>query len=415
MEKIAVDFEYPKIRPVEAFPVETQHGRMIGLRDPQGIASNTLVLSPDIFYLLQFFDGQHSKQELRQEYVRAFGQFLYEEQLAHILSNLDSQLFLDNQSYQQKHKSIENEFAALRVRPAAHAGVSYEADAAKLRTQLESFFTSPDGAGLPNPKKRAKKITGLIAPHIDLRAGGPCYSHAYKALAESVAADCYVILGTGHTGLRNLYSAFAKDFVTPLGEVRCDIEFIQMLWSNSASDFSGDVLAHKTEHTIEFQLLFLQYLFQARRAFTFVPILCSFSYDVLNAAPMTRERQIIDDFTTALRKTISHFGKKVCLIASVDLSHVGPRYGDQHSSDMNFISQVHQADRELLACVEKLDTEGFYSRVASQRDRYRVCGFAPIYTLLKVIDSREGKLLNYTEAKVDEQNSMVTFASMVFY
>ena len=144
-----------------------------------------------------------------------------------------------------------------------------------------------------------------------------------------------------------------------------------------------------------------------------MPILSSFSHQVLNRARFQEERQKIDNFFSALKKTVSQFGKRVCLIASVDLSHVGRRYGDQHAPDATFMANVHQADQNLLAEIENLDGEGFYRLLAKNQDPYRVCGFSSIYTLLKVVEAQKGKLLKYSELAVDRQNSTVTFASMV--
>ncbi len=410
----AKNLDYPKIRFVDAFPVETEQGNMIGLRDPSGIASQVFVLSPDIFYLLQFFDGKHSNIDICYKYSEFFGNFLYEEQLSQILQSLDTHLFLENQNYLDKLRTIEDDFKALPFRPAIHAGQSYDSDPVKLRNQIKSFFTSAQGACVPVLTTGKKAIKGLIAPHIDLKAGGPCYSFAYKDLAESTGADCFIILGTGHSVLKNLYSTLSKDFDTPLGIANCDLEFQKLLTANYGGDVNSEILSHKTEHTIEFQLIFLQYLYQNNLDFTFVPILSSFSYHMLDRNQFPKERKIIDSFISALRKTIDQFGKKVCLIASADLSHVGPRYGDQDSPDASFLAQVTELDHKILNYVEKLDGDGFYRCIEEYQDQYRVCGFSSIYTLLNVVDAKKSKLLDYSKTVVDSHNSTVTFASMVF-
>ena len=408
------DLEYPRVRYVEVFPVETNDGHAFGLRDPSGISTGTFLLSPDIFYLLQFFDGKHSLLDLRSKYYQSFGQFLGEEKLLHIVENLEAHLFLQNETFVRRIQSLEEEFRTLQVRPAMHAGTSYESDPTQLRKQIDGFFASAEGAGFPKPMPKNGEISGLMAPHIDVQAGGPCYSHAYRALAESTGADCFVILGTGHSGLANLYSTLAKDFDTPFGVAQYDREFLDLLNSNYAGDTQSEILAHKAEHTIEFQLTFLKYLYGNKRKFTFVPILCSFSYHVLNGDAFSREKKIVETFTTALENTISHFGKKVCVIASVDLSHVGSRYGDQTTPDEDFMTKVHEQDRQILNSVEQLDVDEFYRCFEKNQDRYRVCGFSPIYTLLRILHANEGKLLKYSNTVVDQQNSVVTFASMVF-
>ncbi|MFQ5708270.1 MAG: AmmeMemoRadiSam system protein B [bacterium] len=405
--------KFPKIRFVEAFPVETNQGKMIGLRDPSGIATDPLLLAPDLFYLLQYFDGQHSVVDLRYEYLHAFGDFVYEDLLSQFILHLDTHLYLDNAKFQAKLQQLEQEILEQPVRPAAHAGTSYAADPTKLKEQIAGFFRRAGGVGLPELNHHQKEIRGLIAPHIDLRAGGACYAHAYKELAESTGAECFVILGTGHSGLTNLYSVLPKDFETPFGKAECDLGFINELNRNYDGVFESEVLPHKSEHTIEFQLLFLQYLLQGRKRFTFVPILCSFSYHQLDGEQFPREAEIAKKFSSALKKTVANFHKKVCLIASVDMSHVGPRYGDERAPDQAFLSKVKQADQTLLHHVEAVDGPAFYDCIKEYEDRYRVCGFSPIYTLLQAIEAKQGKLLNYASAAVDSHHSTVTFASLV--
>lgn len=407
--------QYPSLRMVDAFPVETQHGKMVGLRDPAGIASGMLVLSPDVFYLLQFCDGTHSQLDLRREYLRAFGSPIEENRLHEILHNLDEQLFLHSEHFIQKLRRIEQEFIDLPARAPAHAGQSYEAEPLKLTEQIANLYTHPNGPGLPQKRHPARQVKALVAPHIDIRAGGACYAHAYKALAESSGADCFVILGTGHSGLAKLYSVLEKDFDMPFGRAKCDAEFIDLLRSKYDDFTPSDLLAHKTEHTIEFQLVFLQHLLQNNRDFTFVPILCSFSYQMLIGNLFEREKSIVENFSAALRETIRDYGKRVCIIASVDLSHVGVRYGDETAPDATFMKQVSATDQAVLESTGALDPDAFFRIFEQNQDCYRVCGFSPIYTMLHSIDAEHGELLDYSSTRVDSQNSVVTFASMVFY
>jgi len=62
-----------------------------------------------------------------------------------------------------------------------------------------------------------------------------------------------------------------------------------------------------------------------------------------------------------------------------------------------------------------MDGEGFYSSIMRDRDRRRVCGLPAIYTMLKVLEAKEGKLLKYAQAYTPETQSVVSFASMAFY
>lgn len=324
--------DYPKLRFLEAIPLHSQNdshsgsenGVAFALRDPTGIAESIVAVSAEALFALQFFDGQHSLLDIRTEFMRTFGAFLPEEKLLHLVAELQQAHLLDDGAFQDYKTQLERQMLAQPFRQAAHAGTSYPADPARLREQLDSFYRSPLGAGLPNgvmngPAKT--KLLAAVAPHIDLRVGGPCYTFTYRALAEAEPADIYVILGTGHSGLINCFSCLPKDFETPLGMVKHDAEFIDDLRRRHPHELFAEPLPHRTEHTIEFQTVFLQHLFGGKRNFTIVPILCSYAYLMLTDVRFAREKKIIADFANALRATIAASKRRVCVIASVDFTH----------------------------------------------------------------------------------------------
>lgn len=407
--------DYPRLRYVEAFPLDHGTTNAYALRDPTGLAEDVVVLSGEALFFLQYFDGQHSLLDMRVEYMRAFGRMMEEQKLRQIVEELDRRHFLASENFDRYKTDLVERIVAEPLRPAVHAGKSYEADPQRLREQLDGFFLHAHGAGLPGQASGTARPLGAIAPHIDLQAGGPCYSHTYRALVEAEPAEVIVILGTGHTGLHNLYSVLPKDFSTPLGVVHHDPLFINSLAAHHSGDFFSEPLPHRQEHTIEFQVIFLQHLFGGKHEFTIVPVLCSFAHLMLEESQFAREKKLIEDFIQALRNTIAADGRKVCVLASVDFAHVGPRYGDKLSPDPIFLSQVAAADRNLLAEIERVDAAGFHRAISRDRDRYRVCGFAPTYTLLAATEAKSGKILKYDRATVDGQNSTVTFASAVLY
>src|SRR6185436_21181347 len=122
---------------------------------------------------------------------------------------------------------------AATVRQPAHAGTSYPAEIENLEEQLQSFFVAEDGAGLPEPDGSGsdrRQVRAVIAPHIDLRRAGPCYSWAYRELASGAAdTETIIILGTSHYGTGGLFIVTEKEFETPLGRLETDREFISAL------------------------------------------------------------------------------------------------------------------------------------------------------------------------------------------
>lgn len=410
----------PKLRFVEALPLEADNGKRFALRDPSGLIEQMLVVSREALFLLQFFDGKHTLADIRGEYSRQFGVPLPEQQLDTLVTELDRNYFLEGKTFQEYKRTMEKQMLAQPARPAAHAGVSYPADPEELRKKLDSFYAS--GAGLPAVTRAGNNgyafVAGAIVPHIDLRVGGACYTHAYRALAESAPAEVYVILGTGHGGLLNCYSCLPQDFETPLGLVKHDDRFVAELARQHSFALFSEPLPHRTEHTIEFQTIFLQHLFGKRRPFTIVPILCSYAYPMLTDSRFAHEREIITAFVAALRKTCeleAKRGRKICCLASVDLSHVGPRYGDEGQPDREFLQQVSSADHRLLRAIEKVNAAHFVAANEGIQDRYRVCGFAPIHTLLASSPAKTGKLLKYEQGLVDDRKSVVSYASAALY
>ena len=138
------------------------------------------------------------------------------------------------------------------------AGRSYPDDPDALRLLIDSFFE--DESGPRDSPRGSGVVTGLVAPHIDFGRGGPCFAWAYNELRDRDPADVYVVLGTGHTS-RNLFTTTRKVFETPLGDLEVDSTFVDRLAAYAPQDLFADEIAHKNEHSIEFQVVFLKYLF----------------------------------------------------------------------------------------------------------------------------------------------------------
>ncbi len=386
---------------------------MFALRDPLGIADEMIVVSRTALFVMQFMDGCRNIEELTSSAYIAGQAQVEKRMIQELVSRLDELFFLDNQSFQRKKSSLEEALLNAEVREARHAGVSYPDNRDDLHKRLNSFFNAQNGAGKPDDsKKKLSTPAAVVAPHIDLRIGGAAYTHAWRRIAESEPADVYVILGTGHAGLKDVFSVLPVDFETPLGVTPVDKKFIANLQKNYDFELFNDAFLHGTEHTIEFQTVFLRHAFPQRKV-KIVPILCSFSFQALTFSEFSREKELIAAFAEALQKTIRDYEGTVTLVASVDLSHVGPRYGDQHTIDHNFLAEVERHDRAALEHISQVDAEGWLKTNAETKDRYRICGFSPVYTMLQVCNAGRGEILKYEQGKMDDGVSHVSYCSAV--
>lgn len=407
--------DYPKLRSVEAFPVEISGRQLICLRDPLNLTEKTLLLTEDLFYIVSLFDGQHSILDIQTAYTRRYGNLLLSDRVRQVIDELDSYLFLESERFGKFWNDLQEEFKRSLVRRATHAGLAYEADSQKLGDQINAFFTAVGGPGEPDFGKSGGGLKAIVVPHIDLRVGGPSYAWAYKEVIESSDADLFVILGVAHLGARNPFVLTKKDFETPLGVVETDKDFVEALTETCQTDLFEDEFSHKSEHSIEFQLIFLQHLLNSRRRFQIVPILCGHFEEALAEGRLPSEIPIISAFIDGLKRTIASSGRKICVIVSVDLTHIGQKFGDQASLTPGIFEWIDSEDTQMLRFVESMDLDSFYRSIQKDKNRRRVDGFPGIYVLLSTLDLKEGKLLKYDKMVDSQTQSVVSYASMAFY
>ena len=127
------------------------------------------------------------------------------------------------------------------------------------------------------------------------------------------------------------------------------------------------------------------------------------------------ELKPIRQFIEALKESLSSLGRKVCCIASADLAHVGLQFGDREGIGEYDLRILAEEDRTMLDHVERGDGEGFYSSILKEKDRRKICGLPAIYSMLKILGAKEGKLIKYGQAFTPETQSVVSFASLGFY
>ena len=388
---------------------------MVGLRDPTNLTDEVLVIPHSTLFLLRFFDGRHSLLDIQAEYMRHYGEMLFTDSLEKLIEELDSHLFLESDRFRKYQERMVQEFKDSRIRKACHAEKGYPSDPEKLREMLEGFFIAPDGPGLLAEGSGSRRVAGVIAPHIDLRSGGPCFAYSHKEIAESCDAELFIILGTAHVATKDFFVYTPKDFETPLGLVETDREFLKAVQEQADVEIFQDEFVHRSEHSVEFQVLFLQYCLASKRKFKIIPILCGSFHEMVTSGVSPMEVPAYRKSFAALKEAIDSRREKVCLIASADLAHIGLRYGDESPPDHGTIAEVEEKDREMLKLAEEINPEGFYRYLQAEEDKRRVCGFPSIYALLNLIKAREGELLHYSRWQDSQLNSFVTFASMAFY
>ena len=205
-----------------------------------------------------------------------------------------------------------------------------------------------------------------------------------------------------------------KDFETPFGVLKADREVIDQIAAEAPLDVFADEFAHKEEHALEFQAVFLKYLYP-NHDIPFVPILCGSFHQMVMGKTAPESAPVVADFVRVLRDVLNASGKRVCFIAGVDLSHVGQRFGDTEMLSDDFVADVEGVDKALIEKARVLDANGYFDVVIDECDRTRVCGTSSIYTMLQAMDATRGETLKYDHIVDHETQQMVSFVSMAFY
>jgi AmmeMemoRadiSam system protein B len=397
----------PRFRPLVKVVPWKQEGKdiFVVMDHQEALFDHQVALPPMAFVVAAFLDGRREVADVQKAIADNLkGVQVGPEEVEAVVRDLDEHFLLETDRVERRRREVEQEYLGLAARPPRF--VTGSAD--EVTKELDGYFEGTAGAGRPGAPG-ADGLAAIMAPHIDFRRGGTCYTFAYRELAERSDADVYVIFGVAHLSPPNPFILTTKDYETPLGPVRTDRGLVEEVASRAGKHVLEFESLHRSEHSIEFQSVFLKKA-RPEAKFTVVPILCSsFEPHCGDASPSTVPR--IAEFLEALGEAVR--GRKVCLVAGVDLAHVGPVFGDDVALDEKLVEWMMAGDtRSLRACMEG-NAEAFWNTVMADGNRRHVCGLSATYSTLKVLGEAQGKVHKYGFAP-DPQGGFVSFASMSF-
>jgi AmmeMemoRadiSam system protein B len=411
----------PKLRPLEAFPIEDRGQKLLYLRDPSGLATE-VALQPMAVAILQLCDGESTRDQICAEFGKRYGRPLGRDALDKLLEQLDGAYLLESDKFRAYSSTVFGDFARAEVRPPGFAGKSYPKDPAELTAFLDGLWAPPRGPGAPTPGA-AQLPRAIVAPHIDFQRGGPAYAWAYKPIAEaSEAPERIVIFGTDHAASDFPFTLTKKHYDTPLGHFPTDGELVdalvagvgETLGKDAAQGLFFDEHHHRGEHSIEFQMVWLRHVLKGRGdGIQVLPILCGSLHDFTEgiADPATDPR--LRAVFATVRQIVA--GRRTLFIAAADLAHVGPRFGDNEPLDAGDRTSLEKRDQQTLVPAAAGDAKGWFEEIRREKDRRRVCGLPPIYAMLEVAQPGVGKLAAYGQCPADERGgSLVSIASIIY-
>lgn len=412
--------ERPRLRLLSVQRHEQQGQVYALLADPLGVVEHGVLIPIEMFLqVVRRFDGTATLLEIQARVLQETGRLVNLAELVQLVDELDRAMILDGPTFEEFHQT----YRAARSRPPALAGRSYAGTARALHSQLTRFFTDQRGAGAwtaadttgAAESNGTATLRGIISPHIDFERGGPSYTWSYKELVEHSLADVFVILGVAHQYCRRRFSLTYKDFETPFGVVPTDRDYVRRIADHAGDHLFEDELAHRSEHSIEFQVVFLQHVLGDRRPFSIVPILVGSFHDLMEQGMDPMDDPEIGRFIAALHEAEASGGKRITYIGGVDLCHAGPQFGDSQPVDSAVQDEIRAFDSAILARAADCDPRGWFETATRVGNRWRVCGLAATYTMLHAIGPARGRILNYDQAVDGARTCCVSFASMVFH
>ena len=385
-------------------PVPERPGLL--MRDPYQYSDATLIVPPGLVECLQLFDGQRDELDLRAVLVQLTGDLDVSAIERHLVGALSEAGFLEDEVYERLKAERRASFAGAPVREASQAGLGYPERPEELRATLAGWL---DGAAAVE----RGALVGVAAPHVSPDAGWESYRAAYSALSSAYRDRVFVILGTSHYGEPDRFGLTGKPFVTPLGEAATERSLVDWLAERAGEAVKMEDYCHAVEHSIEFQVIFLQHVFGPE--IRILPILCGPFGRGLVEGGRPEAHENVERFLGALAELAAREGDRLFWALGVDMAHMGRRYGDPFAvrAGEGAMTAVEAADRRRIERLAAADPDGFWDAVQENRDALKWCGSAPFYTFLRAVPGARGELLHYQQWNIDE-HSVVTFGALEF-
>lgn len=390
-------------------PVPDRPGLLI--RDPYRYTDAALIIPPGLVECLAFFDGEQTDLELNEMLVRLTGDLEAGELGRSLTEALSQSGMLENEVFERMREERHRAFSEAPKREAVHAGSAYPDDLDALRQTMCRYMGLGEGQE-PAPAP-SDGLLGIAAPHVSPEGGWKSYQAAYRALAPAYKDRTFVVLGTSHYGEPERFGLTRKPFVTPLGETAVDLPLLEQLAAQAPGAINMEDYCHSVEHSIEFQVLFLQHVYGPD--IRVLPILCgSFAHSIYRGGKPEDDPNVAR-FLDTLGEMAARENGRLFWVLGIDMAHMGRRYGDEFTALANEgeMAQVAQNDHARIQALSGGDRAGFWSLVQENHDSLKWCGSSPLYTFLKSVPQARGSLLRYEQWNIDEQ-SVVSFGGISF-
>ncbi len=284
----------------------------------------------------------------------------------------------------------------MTVRKAFLANEWYTGDPDRLKKELDLYFMNKEfGPGKRHTclNQEERSIIGGVSGHAGLAYSGPASACTYAKLFHEKVPDTIIILGFHHREPYGNVFIESGEWETPLGSIKIDSEFSNILKNTSKKlKSNSQAFLRTSENSVELQMPMIKYCMGDNEV-KILPIkLQSHSFKDLE--------QIADELSRAIIES----KKDIVIVASSDMSHYHIHNSDQlkimKSIDKKVIEQFLTLNEENVLNQEAFMDKDLYKKLNSSNAT--VCGahtMATLISICKKLNASKAECLKYYTSK----------------
>jgi AmmeMemoRadiSam system protein B len=422
----------PRLRPVRGFRAQSGDQEALGLADARQVSDRVVFVAPAAQLIFPLMDGQKSLDEI----VQQVGRGLTRKDLENLVAQLDAAGLLFGPTFNSMLEKMRKEFDSATTLPpgptAALADALLDADiqakggtpptdeerpalaAQVLRMAMDQWIAQAL-KDAPNPSLDTLPAA-VVAPHIDYPRGWLNYASVWGRLRIADRPDRVVILGTNHFGEGTGVTGCDKGYESPFGTSQPDTQLIDALKKHLGPDQSAKLFAnrydHEREHSIELQIPWIHHCLGADDAGNHCKVMGVLIHDptVNNGESYDGNGLALEPFIKAMKAALAELPGKTLIVASADLSHVGPAFGDQvelagdSEQAVAMRNKVFASDRDMIQLVMERKPDELVAAMSWQQNPTRWCSIGNLVATLKIVEPASVDLYNFA-ASMDEQGT----------
>lgn len=419
----------PRLRAVRGFPAQIENRQALGLADARQISDRVVFLPPAAQLILPHMTGERGIDDI----VGAVGQGLTREILEGLVAQLDEAGLLYGPVFDGMLARMKQEFDSSPVLPPAASAAFVDAllaqelgenatdeqkaaaGPAKLKEFLDKWIAEALGKASDPTFDTLPKA--LIAPHLDYPRGWFNYASSWGRMRVADRPDRVVILGTNHFGEGTGVVGCDKGYQTILGVCEPDQQLIAKLRASLGEALFANRFDHEREHSIELHIPWIQHCLGPDDAGRFPTVFGALVHDpsVNNGESYDGKGVALMPFVEAMRSALSSLPGKTLVVASADLSHVGPMFGDQiqglggeEGEAAAFRDKVFQHDREMIELIRQNKPDELIAAMAWQQNPTRWCSTGNLSAALLITQPADVRVLHYVAAMDEQGMGMVS-------